>query len=212
MLIATGALPSLPPIAGLTDTPYWTSTEALFSDELPGHLAVIGLSFVALVAVGRRHGPPPEGRALAWYIALGIGLHNLGEGLAIGGSFAAQAAALGTFLVIGFTVHNLTEAIGIAAPLSRERVPGSVWVGLVALAGLPAVLGVWIGAYAFAPHWSALFLGIGAGAILQVLFEVGDYLRRSTAASGGAAVSGVTAAGFAAGIGIMYATAFLVQV
>ena len=60
---------------------------------------------------------------LATSIALGIGLHNLGEGLAIGASFAAGAAGLGTFLVLGFTLHNITEGIGIAAPLVKTRPP-----------------------------------------------------------------------------------------
>jgi len=170
------------------------------------------VAFLALMAVGRRHRHPPEGRALAWYIALGIGLHNLGEGLAIGGAFAAGAGALGTFLVIGFTLHNLTEGVAIAAPLTRERVPSWMWVGLVALAGLPAVLGTWLGAYAFAPHWSALFLGLGVGAILQVLVEVADYLRRTAVARGNSPVSGISALGVAAGVVIMYTTAFLVQV
>lgn len=171
-----------------------------------------GMAFVSLLAVGRRGGQPPRGLALAYYLALGIGLHNLGEGLAIGGAFAAGAGTLGAFLVIGFTLHNLTEGIGIAAPVTRERVRWASWVGLVALAGLPAVAGTWIGAYAFAPHWSALFLGLGVGAILQVLFEVGDYLRREAVAGGTAAVSATSVAGFAAGVGVMYATALLVQV
>ncbi|GGX89947.1 metal transporter [Litchfieldella qijiaojingensis] len=170
------------------------------------------VAFVALMAVGRRHREPPRGLALASYLALGIGLHNLGEGLAIGGSFAAGSAALGTFLVIGFTLHNLTEGIGIAAPLTRERVRWVAWIGLIALAGLPAVLGTWIGAYAYAPHWSALLLGIGAGAILQVMIEVGDFLRRTSIASGGAMISVASISGFTAGIVIMYATAYFVQV
>jgi zinc transporter ZupT len=169
-------------------------------------------TFLALVVVGRRHRKPPEGMALAWFVALGIGLHNLGEGLAIGGAFAAGAGALGTFLVLGFTIHNLTEGIGIAAPMVRERVPPSVWVGLIALAGLPAVAGTWVGAYAFAPHWSALFLGIGAGAILQVLVEVGAFLRRKAAEHGATGLSGTSLGGFATGVVAMYATAFLVQV
>jgi zinc transporter ZupT len=169
-------------------------------------------AFLALVAVGRRHRTPPEGAALAWYIALGIGVHNLGEGLAIGGAFAAGAGTLGTFLVLGFTIHNLTEGIGIAAPMARERVSWPVWPGLVALAGLPAVVGTWVGAYAFAPHWSALFLGIGAGAILQVLVEVGAFLRRKAAEHGATGLSATSLGGFATGIVVMYATAFLVQV
>lgn len=170
------------------------------------------LAFLALLAVGRRHRAPPDGAALAWYIALGIGFHNLGEGLAIGGAFAAGAGTLGAFLVIGFTIHNLTEGIGIAAPLVGERVRPVAWVGLVALAGLPAVAGTWVGAYAFAPHWSALFLGIGAGAILQVAFEVGAFLRRKAAAAGAGPLSATTVAGFAAGVMVMYTTAYLVQV
>ena len=169
-------------------------------------------TFLALVVVGRRRGGPPEGAALAWFVALGIGLHNLGEGLAIGSAFAAGAGALGAFLVIGFTIHNLTEGVGIAVPMVQERVPRAVWAGLVALAGLPAVAGTWIGAYAFAPHWSALFLGIGAGAILQVLVEVGAFLRRKAGEHGATGLSGTSLGGFAAGIAVMYTTAFLVHV
>jgi hypothetical protein len=169
-------------------------------------------TFLALVVLGRRRRKPPDGAALAWFVALGIGLHNFGEGLAIGGAFAAGAGALGAFLVLGFTIHNLTEGIGIAAPMVRERVPWPVWTGLVALAGLPAVAGTWIGAYAFAPHWSALFLGIGAGAILQVLVEVGAFLRRKAVEHGATGLSGTSLGGFATGVVVMYATAFLVQV
>jgi ZIP family zinc transporter len=77
-------------------------------------------SFLLLMAVGRRHGAP-AGLALATFIALGVGLHNLGEGLAIGAAFASGAAGLGTFLVIGFTLHNITEGIGIAAPARSLR-------------------------------------------------------------------------------------------
>lgn len=184
---------------------------SLFQGQVTVWLAAL-VAFFMLMTIGRRHGRPPNGRALAWYIALGIGLHNLGEGLAIGGAFAAGAGALGTFLVIGFTLHNLTEGVAIAAPVTHERVPARVWGGLVAIAGLPALLGIWIGAYAFAPHWSALFLGLGVGAILQVLVEVGDYLRRMMGASGTLLVSGISSAGFAVGVVIMYTTAFLVQV
>ena len=78
------------------------------------------LAFLVLFGVGRRHGTP-TGLALATYIALGIGLHNLGEGLAIGAAFAAGVAGLGVFLVLGFTLHNVTEGIGIVAPLADSR-------------------------------------------------------------------------------------------
>lgn len=171
------------------------------------------LAFLALVAIGRRGRRPPEGVALAWYIALGIGLHNLGEGLAIGGAFAAGQAALGSFLVVGFTVHNFTEGIGIAAPVVRDRASPLAWAGLVALAGLPAVAGCWVGAFAYSPQWSALFLGIGAGAIAQVVFEVAAYLRRLAPEAGAArGLSASSVAGFTSGLAVMYATGLLVQV
>ena len=94
---------------------------ALFQGPAMVVLAAAG-SFLLLMAVGRRSGAP-TGLALATFIALGIGLHNLGEGLAIGAAFAAGAAGLGTFLVLGFTLHNITEGIGIAAPILKERPP-----------------------------------------------------------------------------------------
>ncbi len=170
-----------------------------------------GLSFILLLVLGRRHGAP-EGIALATFLALGIGLHNLGEGLAIGAAFAMGEAALGSFLVVGFTLHNITEGIGIAAPLTRSRPALLAFIGLAALAGLPAVAGTWIGAFAFAPQWAALFLGIGAGAILQVIVEVGGYLSRSARQAEGSWLSGATLLGFALGLAIMYGTAFFVNV
>jgi zinc transporter, ZIP family len=169
------------------------------------------VTFLALMAVGRRGGRTPEGTALATFIALGIGLHNLGEGLAIGASFATGAAALASFLVVGFTLHNLTEGVGIVAPMVEARPRLGVFAGLAALAGLPAVAGTWIGAYAFAPHWAALCFGIGAGAILQVIVEVGAYLSRLAGRAGGSALSGTALGGFAAGLVVMYATALLVS-
>lgn len=170
-----------------------------------------GLAFLLLVVVGRRRGAP-EGASLATFLALGIGLHNLGEGLAIGAAFAVGQAALGSFLVVGFTLHNITEGIGIAAPLTRHRVGLATFVGLAALAGLPAVIGTWVGAFAYAPQWAALFLGIGAGAILQVMVEVGAYLARSTEPGRRGWLSGTNLAGFALGIAVMYATGMLVSV
>ncbi|MGD9914342.1 MAG: metal transporter, partial [Rhizobiaceae bacterium] len=102
-------------------------------------LAAIG-SFLLLMAVARRNGTP-SGLALATFIAIGIGLHNLGEGLAIGAAFAGGAAGLGTFLVLGFTLHNITEGIGIAAPLLNQRPPLWAFPVLVLVSGFPAVVG-----------------------------------------------------------------------
>ena len=103
-----------------------------------------------LLALGRRHGRAPEGLALAIFIALGIGLHNFGEGLVVGAAIAAGEAALATFLVVGFTIHNVSEGFGIATPLIGRRPSLAAFAGLAALAGLPAVVG-----YGSAPRPSA---------------------------------------------------------
>ncbi|SJM33698.1 putative metal cation transporter [Mesorhizobium delmotii] len=168
-------------------------------------------SFLLLMGVSRREGRP-SGLALATYIAFGIGLHNLGEGLAIGAAFAAGAAGLGTFLVMGFTLHNVTEGIGIAAPMLKVRPPLWTFAGLALLAGGPAVIGMWIGSLAYAPHWSALALAVGAGAILQVIVEVSLYLMHSERRGPAAIFSPSVLAGLAAGVGFMYATAMLVKI
>lgn len=169
------------------------------------------MTLLGLFVVGRRGGRAPEGAALAGFIALGIGLHNFGEGLAIGASFAVGEAALASFLVLGFALHNVTEGVGIASPLTRERPGILTFAALAALAGLPAVFGTWGGAFAFSPHWAALCFGIAAGAILQVVIEVGAYLRRTAREAGGDWLSGATLLGFASGLLIMYATAMLVR-
>jgi len=168
-------------------------------------------SFLLLMAVSRRRGIP-SGLALATYIAFGIGLHNLGEGLAIGAAFAAGAAGLGTFLVIGFTLHNITEGIGIAAPILKVRPPLWTFAALALLAGGPAVIGMWIGSLAYAPQWSALALAIGAGAILQVIIEVGALLMRQRGGNSATLWSPPVLAGIFVGVGFMYATAMLVKI
>ena len=69
----------------------------------------------------RRKAGPEPGAVLALLIAIGIGLHNFGEGLAIGAAFALGEAALGTLLIVGFTLHNTTEGLAILAPIAKER-------------------------------------------------------------------------------------------
>ena len=173
-------------------------------------LVTAAVAFLALMVVGRRHGTP-SGLALATYIALGIGLHNFGEGLAIGAAFAAGIAGLGTYLVLGFTLHNVTEGIGIVAPLAEKRPPLWTFVGLALLAGAPAIPGIWLGSLSFEPHWAALALAIGAGAILQVIVEVGAYLRRQAERHGDNWLAPATLTGLVLGLGIMYVTAMLVK-
>jgi zinc transporter, ZIP family len=208
--------------------------------ELPGAfqgvpllLFAFLLAWLVILAVGSSgRGPTADDPAkarlyLAGLIALGIGLHNLGEGLAIGAAFAVGAAALGSFLVVGFTLHNITEGIGIVAPLvpsrpedaEAELTPADQasprwtrFAGLALLAGAPAIVGTWIGGFAFSPVLATIFLGLGAGAIWQVIVEVGRLLQRQGKREGAPLVSWLNLAGFLAGLAIMYLTAFLVKV
>lgn len=174
-------------------------------------LMVTLISCGALMILGRgQPNTPPNRLRLAYRIALGIGLHNLGEGLAIGAAFASGSAALGTFLVVGFTLHNITEGLGIAAPIIRERPSLRHFAGLAALAGLPAVIGVWIGGFINNTVLTALFFALGAGAILQVVYEVGRLLYRQSSEDHTPLLSKAVFGGFVAGVGIMYATALLV--
>ena len=183
---------------------------ALFQGSAMVWLSALA-SFLLLMAIGRWRGAP-VGIALAFYIALGIGLHNFGEGLAIGASFAAGSAGLGTFLVLGFALHNVTEGIGIAAPMLKSRPPLWTFPALTLLAGGPAVLGVWTGSLAYAPQWSALALAIGAGAILQVIVEVTSYLMRQNPDRQAALLSPAVMAGFLGGVAFMYLTAALIKI
>lgn len=168
-------------------------------------------SFLILMAIGRWRGTP-QGLALSFFIALGIGLHNLGEGLAIGAAFAAGSAGLGTFLVLGFTLHNITEGIGIAAPVLKKRPPLWSFAALTLVAGAPAVVGMWLGSLAVAPQWSAFALAIGAGAILQVIVEVSAYLIRTNKGAASALLSPAALGGLLAGVAFMYATAAVIKI
>ncbi len=165
-----------------------------------------------LLAVGRRGGAAPSGVRLAFFIALGIGLHNFGEGLAIGAAYATGAMALGRFLVLGFTLHNVTEGVGIVVPMLEDRPALKTFAGLALLAGLPVIPGILIGASVVAGHWAALALAVGAGAILQVAVEIGALLVRRGQEHPGAVVVTTTVSGFVVGIAVMYGTALLVQV
>jgi zinc transporter, ZIP family len=146
---------------------------------------------------------------LAGLVALGIGLHNLGEGLAIGSAYASGALALGTFLVVGFAIHNTTEGLAIVAPLGRDGVRASVGrlAALGLLAGGPAVVGAWIGAAAFTPSLAAFLLGVGVGAIAQVIVQIAPGLRDAA----GRVLDRAVAGGIAGGMLAMYATGLLVS-
>jgi zinc transporter ZupT len=149
-----------------------------------------------------------SGMALATLVAIGIGLHNLGEGLAIGSSFALSELALGTFLIVGFMIHNITEGIGIAAPLAEgatTRLPRLF--GLALIAGAPAIVGAWVGGFLVSDLVGVIFFAIAVGAALQVVVEVGKYAAKR--APGGLG-SGYVLGGFLAGLGVMYVTGLIV--
>jgi hypothetical protein len=168
------------------------------------------LSAALLVVAGRALRSTSGGLPLAYSIATGIGLHNLGEGLAIGAAFAAGEAALGVFLIVGFTLHNVTEGIGIATPVVRERPALRHFAALAAIAGLPAIAGTWIGAFVYSPLWTTVFLAIGIGALAQVIVEIGRLIVRDHARAGEPGLTWSTFSGFATGLTVMYLTALLV--
>ena len=148
-------------------------------------IGAVGI-FLMLDAISRRwagSGRDEGAKRLnvAFLIALGIGLHNLGEGLAIGAAYNVGELALGTFLVVGFIIQNITEGLGIIAPILRDRpaVTTLAWLGL--LGGGPAIAGTWLGGFSPSATLAVLFLGIGTGAIFEVVYEIAKMLQRDTA-------------------------------
>ena len=149
-----------------------------------------------------------SGGTLALLVAIGIGLHNLGEGVAIGSAYSVGALALGAFLVVGFAIHNTTEGLAIVAPVAhlRPSLPRLVALGLIA--GAPAVLGAWIGAAAFNSSLAAFLFGFGAGAIVQVIVQLAPTMRDHL----GRVLHPAAVAGVLGGMAIMFATGLLVSV
>lgn len=179
-------------------------------------LVVLGaaLAFLLLTGVDRwlrarrqtARGQGASGQRLAGMIALGIGLHNLGEGLAIGSAYAVGELALGAALVVGFALHNTTEGIAVVAPLTGDRPPTLRLLALGLLAGAPAILGAVLGAMVNNAEFSAFLLGVGVGAIVQVIIQILPAVRQRA----GAALDPLAIAGVAGGVLTMYATGLLV--
>jgi zinc transporter ZupT len=186
--------------------------------SLPSGIGGVGLvllgvtsTYLFLTLLSRRLGAREGavgGLALATLVAVGIGLHNLGEGLAIGTSFALGDLALGTFFVVGFMVHNVTEGLGIATPIAEGR---KVSIGRLAalalIAGAPAIPGAWLGGFVTSDVLGVLFFAGAAGAALEVVVEVGRYVARKAP---GGLNSGYVVGGYLAGIAIMYVTGLLI--
>ena len=185
-------------------------------DAFGGVLLVLlgaAFAFLALTAVDRwlrsrrsADDDAPNGGRLALMIAIGIGLHNLGEGLAIGSAYSVGALALGSALVVGFALHNTTEGVAIVAPLADAGATPLHLLGLGLLAGAPAIVGVLIGVTVDNPAISALLLGAGVGAIAQVVVQIAPSMREARTRSLDPAVL----AGMAFGVLLMYGTGLLV--
>lgn len=181
--------------------------------------AIGGLGVVTVAAVGafalilastrrwRASGSGYGRLVIAYTVAVGIGLHNLGEGLAVGAAYRLGEIALGTFLVIGFAIHNTTEGLGIVSILAGHKTAIRHLVVLGLIAGVPTIFGGWIGAFFFSPVLAAVFLAVAAGAIAEVVFEVMRTVRSE--AEGGLA-SLESLGGLAAGLAVMYLTGLLI--
>jgi zinc transporter ZupT len=172
--------------------------------------AYLALTAVGAWLAGRRtaeRAAGASGARLALLVAVGIGLHNLGEGLAIGSAYSVGALALGAFLVIGFALHNTTEGLAIVAPMAAHPPALRRLVALGLLAGAPAILGAWVGASAFNPSVAAFLLGAGAGAIAQVIVQIAPAMRDGA----GRALHPVAVGGLLGGMALMFATSLLVS-
>ena len=183
-------------------------TGAILLGVSTSYLAMTYISQRFAAAESRGRSGAVGGLALATLVATGIGLHNLGEGLAIGSSFALGELTLGTFLIVGFMIHNVTEGLGIATPIAEGgRVSLARLAGLVLIAGAPAILGAWIGGFIRSDVLGVLFFAAAAGAAFEVVVEVGRYVARKAP---GGLTSGYAIGGFLGGIVVMYATGLLV--
>jgi ZIP family zinc transporter len=190
--------------------------QAALPDPLAGAglvLLGVAVSYLTMTFLGSRlarggRDAAVGAAALALLVAVGIGVHNFGEGLAIGTSFAFGELTLGTFLIVGFMIHNVTEGLGIAAPAadSRTRLSLGRLVLLAVIAGGPAILGAWLGGFSSSELLAVVFFAAAAGAALEVVVEVGRYVARRVA---GGLRSGWVLGGFLAGIVAMYVTGLL---
>jgi len=177
-----------------------------FEGELLVVTAAVGTVLLVQAVSSGLGGGDVSPLGLAYLVALGIGLHNLAEGLAIGSSFALGRVSLGAFLVVGFMVHNVTEGPAVVAPVARGERPALAHFGALGLlAGAPVILGGWIGGFAFSPTLGALFLAVGVGAIVQVDWEIASMIRKE-----GRLATAPNLLAFLAGFVVMYATDLLV--
>ncbi len=187
-----------------------THLASVFNGELLIATVVI-LSFLGLYGIGNilikrsEFSKLSKGLAISLMVAIGIGLHNLGEGLAVGAAIAFGEVALSTFLIIGFAIHNTTEGLAIAAPLTRTKSVIGKMVGFGLIAGIPAIFGTWIGGFSFSPFFTIIFLSIGAGAIFQVVWTIFKFMKESDSFPSISIICGI-----ASGLVVMYLTSILI--
>lgn len=174
-------------------------------------LAFLGLSGLDSWLKSRRSKSQASGASawqLATMVAIGIGLHNFGEGLAIGSAYSIGELALGAFLIVGFAVHNTTEGLAIVAPLSNEKIRPLRMLGLGVIAGGPAVFGALIGGSVSSEELAAGLIGFGVGAILQVIVQLVPAMKDAA----GKLINPANATAMAIGALLLYLTGLLVSV
>lgn len=216
LMFAAGVLGFLAFDAGFEAFELAEQVPGAYEGELLIVLGILGALLLVQAISSWREGRVAAGDSqassglwVAYLVALGIGLHNLAEGLAIGSSFALGRVSLGAFMVIGFMLHNVTEGPAVVAPVARDKRP-RWWhfAALGLLAGAPVILGGWIGSLAYSPTIGTFFLAIGVGAILQVDWEIARMIRDA----GGRVARATNLLAFLIGLGVMYATDLFVAI
>ena len=183
---------------------------SIFNGELLIATVVI-LSFLGLYGLAKNLAKTEFSKlskavTISLMIAIGIGFHNLGEGLAVGAAIALGEVALSTFLIVGFATHNTTEGLAIAAPLTTSKARIAKMIGLGLIAGVPAIFGTWIGGFSFSPFFTLVFLSIGAGAIFQVVLSIFEYMKEKSDFTSNTSLF----AGISLGLIVMYLTSVII--
>jgi len=170
-------------------------------------ISFLGLYYSSEKLISRTTSNLTKPVTIGLMIAIGIGLHNLGEGLAIGAAVGLGEIALSTFLIVGFAIHNTTEGLAIAAPMAKGKPLIGKLVMMGMIAGTPAIFGAWIGGFVYSPFAAVVFLSIGAGAIFQVVVSILNWIRQDEEKTF-STISVVS--GFSVGMLIMYLTSIFV--
>ncbi|MCH8144173.1 MAG: metal transporter [Gemmatimonadetes bacterium] len=180
-----------------------------YQGTLVALMGVVGtMLFLQALTRRRLHKEGAEGRmGVAFLVAVGIGFHNLGEGLAIGAAYALGEASLGAFLIVGFMLHNTTEGLAIVSPIAKDSPTLRTLMTLGLVAGVPTIAGAWLGGMAYSPLWATLFLSIGVGAIIQVVAALYKMVARQSPET---VWTPLTAGGLMAGLVVMYTTGLFV--